>query len=144
MEVLAPVGPVYQAGTLSGNPVATAAGLAVLSLLDDGAYEQIEAAAASLAGALVDAFSSAGLQAQVPRVGTLVGIFLGAEPVSDYPSAQAVAGNGLYPGFFHSLLDSGVALAPGPYEALFPGLAHTQAEVDATAEAVAKAAAQLV
>jgi glutamate-1-semialdehyde 2,1-aminomutase len=142
--VLAPVGPVYQAGTLSGNPVATAAGLAVLGLLDAGAYEQIEATATALAAALVDAFSSAGLQAQVPRVGTLVGIFLGPEPVSDYASAQAVAGNGLYPAFFHSLLGSGVALAPGAYEVLFPGLAHTGADIDQTAEAVAKAAAALL
>ena len=144
MEVLAPVGPVYQAGTLSGNPVATAAGLAVLGLLDDAAYERIEATATWLAGALTDAFAAAGLAAQVPRVGPLVGLFLGPEPVSDYESAQVVAGNGRYPGFFHSLLDSGVALAPGAYEALFPGLAHTQADIEATAEAAAKAAASLL
>ena len=143
MEVLAPVGPVYQAGTLSGNPVATAAGLAVLGLLDDGAYEQIEVTAAALADALGDALAAAGVAAQVPRVGTLVGLFLGPEPVIDYDSAQVVAGNGRYPGFFHSLLDSGVSFAPGAYEALFPGLAHSRADIDQTAEAAAKAAVSL-
>jgi glutamate-1-semialdehyde 2,1-aminomutase len=143
MEVLAPVGPVYQAGTLSGNPVATAAGLTVLGRLDAGAYQELEETATALAAGLADAFSSAGIPAQVSRVGTLVGLFLGPEPVTDYASAQVVAGNGRYPGFFHSLLGAGVAIAPGAYEVLFPGLAHTQADIDQTVEAASKAATAL-
>jgi glutamate-1-semialdehyde 2,1-aminomutase len=140
MEVLAPLGPVYQAGTLSGNPVATAAGLAVLGRLDAAAYDQIEATAAALQEALVAAFAAAGRPASVPRVGTLVGIFLAAGEVRDYDSARAAAGNGLYPGFFHALLGRGVSVAPGAYEVLFPGLAHGPEEVEATAEAVVEAA----
>lgn len=144
MEVLAPVGPVYQAGTLAGNPIATAAGLAVLARLDAGAYEELEDVAVRLAGAIEGAFGSAGLDARVPRFSTLVGLFLGPEPVRNYDEARAVAGNGLYPGFFHSLLEDGVAVAPGAYEAIFPGLAHGTVEIERTAGSVARAAARVV
>jgi glutamate-1-semialdehyde 2,1-aminomutase len=115
MELLAPVGPVYQAGTLSGNPLATAAGLAVLDLLDSAAYEQLHAIAASVADGLTGAL---GTDADVRRVGTLIGL-----TVPDYPA------------LFHHLLANGVALAPGAYEAVFPSLAHTAADIAATAEA---------
>ncbi|HUZ43296.1 MAG TPA: glutamate-1-semialdehyde 2,1-aminomutase [Acidimicrobiales bacterium] len=140
MEVLAPLGPVYQAGTLSGNPIATAAGLAVLDLLDAGAYEAITATAGALAAGLEGALAEAGVEATVPRFATLVGLFLGPGPVTDYDTARAVAGNGLYPGFFHDLLDAGVSVAPGAYEAIFAGLAHGPAEVDLTVRAAARAA----
>jgi glutamate-1-semialdehyde 2,1-aminomutase len=139
---LAPLGPVYQAGTLAGNPVATAAGLAVLGLLDAGAYEQLAATATGLAGALADALDAAGVPAQVPRWGTLVGVFLSGEPVADYDGARAAAGNGRYAPFFHGLLDHGVAVAPGAYEVLFPGLAHGDEELKLTAEAAYAAAAR--
>ncbi|MHB1911517.1 MAG: aspartate aminotransferase family protein, partial [Acidimicrobiales bacterium] len=140
MEVLAPVGPVYQAGTLSGNPVATAAGLAVLDRLDGGAYEQLTATASALAEGLEGALAEAGVDATVPRFATLVGLFLGPGPVTDYDAARVVAGNGRYPGFFHGLLEAGVSVAPGAYEALFPGLAHGPDEVDLTVRAAARAA----
>jgi glutamate-1-semialdehyde 2,1-aminomutase len=131
MDHLAPLGPVYQAGTLSGNPLATAAGLAALSLLDQGAYEQLEGTAAHLAVGLQDAFDSAGVAAHVSRVGPLVGLYLaptgtpGPVPAPvDYDGARAADEAG-YGRFFHAMLDAGVALAPGAYEVLFPGLAHT-------------------
>jgi glutamate-1-semialdehyde 2,1-aminomutase len=133
MEVLAPLGPVYQAGTLSGNPVATAAGLAVLSLLDDDAYARLDATAAALAGGLADALEGVAL---VPRLGPLVGVFFDArQPVQNYDEAQASCGTGHYRTFFRSMLDQGIALAPGPYEALFPSLAHTAEDVERTVAA---------
>ena len=137
MSELAPLGAVYQAGTLSGNPVATAAGLAVLQQLDAGAFERIEATAAALADGLQGAIGDAGV---VVRVGTLVGIHLGATaPPRDYDEAKVAVAAGRYPDFFHGLLQRGVAVAPGPYEALFPSLAHKQLDVDATVEAAAAA-----
>ena len=143
MDELAPLGPVYQAGTLSGNPLATAAGLAVLDLLDaePDAYRRLAATAERLAAGLSDALAGAGVAATVPVVGSLVGVFLGPEPVRDYDDARRVAGNGAYSAFFRALLDAGVAFAPGAYEVLFPGTAHGDAELDRTVEAVAKAAA---
>ncbi|HET6812108.1 MAG TPA: glutamate-1-semialdehyde 2,1-aminomutase [Acidimicrobiales bacterium] len=142
LSSLAPLGPVYQAGTLAGNPVATAAGLAVLGLLDAGAYEEITLTASGLAAGLADALAAAGVPAQVPRWGTLVGVFLAGDPVADYDGARAAAENGRYAPFFHGLLDHGVAVAPGAYEVLFPGLAHGDEELKLTAEAAYAAAAR--
>jgi glutamate-1-semialdehyde 2,1-aminomutase len=136
MSSLAPIGPVYQAGTLSGNPVATAAGLAVLEQLDDGAYTRLSNIAATLAAALADEAAAASVEVQFPVVGPLVGVFFGASPVTDYASAQASVGLGQYPGFFHGLLDRGVAIAPGGYEVWFPSLAHTDADLEHTIAAV--------
>ncbi len=123
MEVLAPLGPVYQAGTLSGNPLATAAGLATLELLDDTAYGALEAAATRLAAIFEEALAAAGIVAQVPRFATLVGLFLGERVPVDYASAQRTD-EATYARLFHALLDEGVHLAPGAYEVLFCGLAH--------------------
>lgn len=143
MEHLAPFGDVYQAGTLSGNPLATAAGLAVLSLLDSGAYERLTATAGTLADGLRAAFDGAGVAAAVPQVGPLVGVFFGphgAEPGSldapvDFDGAAASVANGRYPSWFHGMLDRGIAVAPGPYEVLFPSLAHTEEDLATTLEA---------
>ncbi|MGH9208821.1 MAG: aminotransferase class III-fold pyridoxal phosphate-dependent enzyme, partial [Acidimicrobiales bacterium] len=147
METLAPIGPVYQAGTLSGNPLATAAGLAVLELLDAEAYRRLSSTAADLADGLAKAIGEAGVPVQVPAVGPLVGLFFVDSPVSDYDGARASAGNGMYAKFFHAMLERGVALAPGPYEALFPSLAHTEADIEVTVdvarEAVREAARSL-
>ena len=139
MEHLAPVGEVYQAGTLSGNPVATAAGLAVLGELDAGAYEELEATATALADGLREAIAGAGLPVQVPRAGTLVGLHFSETPVRDYDEAKVGASR--YAPFFHGMLERGVALAPGAYEALFPSLAHTAADIERTVEAAAESAA---
>src|SRR5579862_8531037 len=140
MEQLAPLGPVYQAGTLSGNPLATAAGLAVLSELTDGAYRMLHGRAEQLAKALPDVIAEAGWDVQVPRVGPLLGIFFSPTPVTNYDEARVAADNGRYARFFHALLDRGVALAPGPYEAMFPSLSHEYADIDRTVD-IASAAA---
>jgi glutamate-1-semialdehyde 2,1-aminomutase len=144
MEQLAPVGPVYQAGTLSGNPLATAAGLAVLELLDDAAYKELAQIAGRLGAGLAGAFDAAGLAAQVPVVGPLVGIFFGLAPIFDYAGAKASAATGRYPPLFHGLLDRGVAIAPGAFEVLFPSLAHADADIEATVAAAGEAAAAVV
>ena len=139
MAVLAPGGPVYQAGTLSGNPLATAAGLAVLDLLDDAAYVQLAGRAAELATNLTTVITDAGLPVQVPTVGPLVGLFFADDAPHDYASAK-LADGARYARFFHHLLDRGVALAPSPFEALFPSLAHTKEELERTVDLAAAAA----
>jgi glutamate-1-semialdehyde 2,1-aminomutase len=143
MEQLAPVGPVYQAGTLSGNPVATAAGLAVLDQLDVGTYTTLEKTATALADGLRDAITAAGLPVQVPRAATLVGLHFSDQPVRNYDDAKAAADSGLYREFFTALLARGVAFAPGAYEALFPSLAHSNDDIDRTIEAAAAAAGEV-
>jgi glutamate-1-semialdehyde 2,1-aminomutase len=140
LSVLAPDGPVYQAGTLSGNPLATAAGLAVLENVTAADYDALGARAGRLAKGLEAAISDAGLAVQVPVVGPLVGLFFGAEPVTDYASARATVVGGTYSQFFTAMLERGVALAPGPYEAMFPGLAHLDAHLDSVVEVAADAA----
>ena len=141
MEHLAPLGGVYQAGTLSGNPLAMAAGQATLDLLDGQAYQHLEATAARLAKGLTDALTGAGLDAVLPRVGSLLGLFLGDREPTCFDEVKVIAENGLYPKVFHALLERGVALAPGPYEVLFPSLAHTDEVVDSTIETAVQAAA---
>jgi glutamate-1-semialdehyde 2,1-aminomutase len=144
MAALAPSGPVYQAGTLSGNPLATAAGLAVLPLLGDDSYRRLEATAARLAGGLVVAFGAAGLTVRVERVGPLLGLAYGDEPVVDFAGARRSAESGWYPSLFHGLLDRGVAIAPGAYEVLFPSLAHADDDVEQTVAAAAEAAKEVM
>ena len=139
MEVLAPLGPVYQAGTLSGNPLATAAGLAVLELLDDEVYDLLSRRAESLAASFDDAFAAAGVPVQVPRVASLVGLFLGPDAPVDYETARTTD-ESAYAAFFHAMLDRGVALAPGAYEVMFPGAAHDDEVLGVVAEAAAAAA----
>ncbi|HEY6699040.1 MAG TPA: glutamate-1-semialdehyde 2,1-aminomutase [Acidimicrobiales bacterium] len=140
MGVVAPLGPVYQAGTLSGNPLATAAGLAVLELLDAAAYETLRRTAKALASAFRAAFDAAGVTAHVPVASTLVGIYHGARAPIDYDGARSTDEAG-YAKLFHGLLERGVALAPGAYEVMFPGLAHTDEVIDEVSAAVADAVA---
>jgi glutamate-1-semialdehyde 2,1-aminomutase len=140
MEQLAPLGDVYQAGTLSGNPLATAAGLATLAQLDAAAYLNLEAIASTLATGLAEVIGAAGLPVQVPRVGPLVGLFFADAPVNDYEDARQSVANGLYRAFFAEMLQRGIALAPGPYEILFPSLAHDEHAIEATVDAAAEAA----
>ncbi len=142
MDHLAPTGPVYQAGTLSGNPLATAAGLAVLEHLDAGVYAALETKAETLAAGLRQAMADAGLPAEVPRVGPLVGLFFAAEPVTDYEAAKATDTK-RYARFFHALLERGVYFAPSAFETFFPSLAHTDADLEATASAAAEAAMEV-
>ncbi|MBN2624460.1 MAG: glutamate-1-semialdehyde 2,1-aminomutase [Acidimicrobiales bacterium] len=142
MEVVAPLGPVYQAGTLSGNPLATAAGLAVLDLLDAAAYETLRRHAESLAEILRSAFAAAGVVAHVPVAATLVGVYLGDPLPSDYDDARATD-EAAYARLFHGLLDRGVAVAPGAYEVMFPGLAHTDEVLSEVATAASEACAAM-
>jgi len=139
MELLAPVGPVYQAGTLSGNPLATAAGLAALGALAPSDYEALEARVARFADGLRDALVGSGLDVQVARVGTLVGLFFSSAPVTDYASARR-ADHDRYGAFFRAMLDRGVFLAPSGYETMFVSLAHTDADLDRTLSLAADAA----
>jgi glutamate-1-semialdehyde 2,1-aminomutase len=141
MDHLAPDGPVYQAGTLSGNPLATAAGLAVLERLDAGSYATLEAKATTLAEGLERALAAA-VPARVHRVGPLVGLFFTAEPVTDYETAKTADAK-RYARFFHALLERGVYFAPSAFETLFPSLAHTDSDLEATATAAAEAAMEV-
>ena len=144
METLAPVGPVYQAGTLAGNPVATAAGLAVLDLLDDSSYTMLAGRAAELASMLPPVLEEAGVAVQVPVVGPLVGLFFTDTPVTNYDEAKSSVESGIYARFFTALLERGVALAPGPYEVLFPSLAHTWNDIERTVDLASAAIASAV
>jgi glutamate-1-semialdehyde 2,1-aminomutase len=143
MELLAPVGPVYQAGTLAGNPLATAAGLAVLELLGPSVYDELERTVATLAAGIGGALADAGLAAQVPVCSTLCGVFFGAAPVTDYEGARHAAAGGDYARFFRAMLARGVALAPSPYEVMFCSLAHGEREVEATVAAATAAAREV-
>ena len=139
MDHLAPLGPVYQAGTLSGNPLATAAGLATLAQLDDDAYERLTATAEHFADALANGFDTAGVATQVTRAGTLVGMFFSDMPISDYDAAQT-ADHARYGRWFHKMLAAGVYVAPSGYETMFPGLAHTPEIIDETVSAAVASA----
>lgn len=143
MSNLAPLGRVYQAGTLSGNPLATTAGCAVLDRLDAAAYEQLDRTGARLADGLQAAFADAGIEAIVPRVGPLIGLFFGSAVPQNFDEARASVNLGRYPQFFHGMLDHGIALAPGPYEVMFPSLAHDDAIIDRTIEAAIGVAAAM-
>ena len=142
MDELAPLGPVYQAGTLSGNPLATAAGLAVLGELSDDDYATLEARAATLTDGLAAALGAVGLAVTAPRAFTLAGLFFSATPVTDYDQAKA-ADAATYARFFHAMLDRGVYLAPSAFEAMFPSLAHTDADIEHTVQMAGDAAATL-
>jgi len=143
MSSLAPLGAVYQAGTLSGNPVATAAGLAVLGQLDAEAYARLSDTAEVLAEGLRAAFAAAGVPVVVPRVGPLVGLAFGETQPVDYATAAASVSLGRYPGFFHGMLERGIAFAPGPWEVFFPSLAHSADDLRVTIEAAHEVAASL-
>ena len=146
MDLLAPTGPVYQAGTLSGNPVAVAAGLATLRLADDAVYARLAAASGALSAAVGAALDEASVPHAVQHAGTLFSVFFGAEVaggVPDYATAQRQDA-GAYGRFFHAMLDSGVSLPPSAFEAWFVTAAHDDAVIDrivAALPAAARAAA---
>ncbi|RAX24236.1 aspartate aminotransferase family protein [Actinomyces sp. Z5] len=147
MELLAPLGPVYQAGTLSGNPLATAAGLATLALADDGVYSTVAHRAREIGAIVGAALEDEGVPHRVQYSGSLFSIMFGpaaaAEGVRDYDAARAQETWRFAP-FFHAFLDAGVALPPSVFEAWFVSTAHGDAEVEriaAAAPAAARAAA---
>lgn len=134
MSVLAPLGAVYQAGTLSGNPLATAAGLAVLEMLDDTAYTMIKGRADELKVQLEKALTECNVPAVINQTGPLLGMFFGEEPVVDYEGAKRSADTGIYRKVFHEMLKRGIALPPSPYEVFFPSLAHTWPDIERTGD----------
>jgi glutamate-1-semialdehyde 2,1-aminomutase len=142
MLQLAPEGPVYQAGTLSGNPVAVAAGLAQLRLLDDAAYRRLEELARRLMDGFAAAFADAGIPCRIPHVASLFGVFFSERDVGDYEAARA-ADHARYAAFFQGMLARGHYLPPSGYEAMFVSLAHTEADIDATVAAAAEEAREL-
>jgi glutamate-1-semialdehyde 2,1-aminomutase len=139
MAMLAPLGPVYQAGTLSGNPLATAAGVCALEQLSAATYDGLAERVARFGASLAEVIRGAGLAVQVPVVATLLGLYFGDEPAFDYPSAQRTDET-VYAAFFHQMLEHGVALAPGAYEILFPGTTHRDEVLDQVIEAAALSA----
>ena len=143
MSHISPLGGVYQGGTLSGNPLATAAGLATLEQLDSDAYAELERISTRLANGMRTGFAEAGLDAVIPQVGPLVGLFFGTTEPTNFDEVKALAENGIYPKFFHACLSRGLALAPGAYEILFPGLAHTDDVIDEAIAIMSDAAAEV-
>jgi glutamate-1-semialdehyde 2,1-aminomutase len=138
MERIAPAGDVYQAGTLSGNPLATAAGLATLGLLDDDAYARLEATTERLAAGLRTSAAEAGVPVQVSHTTGLLTVFFSEGPVRDYDDAKA-CDTDRYAAFCRAMLERGVYLPPSQFEAWFPSLAHAGAHVERTLEAAAEA-----
>ncbi|MGH7913695.1 MAG: glutamate-1-semialdehyde 2,1-aminomutase [Candidatus Binataceae bacterium] len=135
MDLLAPVGPVYQAGTLSGNPVAVRAGLETLKILArPGIYERLEAASARLGDGMAGALHRSGLSGCINRVGSLVTAFLGVEAVRKAEEARG-ADTALFARFFHAMLERGIYLPPSQFEAMFVSLAHNEADIDQTVAA---------
>jgi glutamate-1-semialdehyde 2,1-aminomutase len=143
MDHVAPVGPVYQAGTLSGNPLAMVAGAVLLDhLVRPGNYERLDALTIRLQVGLSRAAQAAGVMMTVNRVGSMITPFFCRGPVTDYASAKT-SDTALFGRFFHALLDRGVYLPPAQFEAAFMSLAHTERDVDLTVAAAADALASL-
>lgn len=143
MERLAPLGPVYQAGTLSGNPVAVAAGLATLRHADAAVYETLNTNADRLAALLTEALSKAGVVHQVPRAGNFLSVFFSDSPVHDFAAARA-SETWRFPAFFHALLGGGVYAPPSAFETWFVSTALDDAafeRIEAALPAAARAAA---
>jgi len=146
MSRLAPVGPVYQAGTLSGNPMATVAGLATLRLLDDHVYAAVDEAAATVANLVTSALSDEGVAHRVQSAGNLFSVFFVDSAVRDYDTARTQEAH-RYAAFFHAMLSRGVYLPPSAFEAWFVSAAHDASALDRVADALpfaAKAAAAAV
>ena len=135
MDMLAPTGPVYQAGTLSGNPIATAAANATLDVLTTGdCYQKLESTAALLEAGLADAAKSAGVPVTINRVGSIMSCFFTDRPVRNFADVQSTNIK-QFKRFFAEMLKQGIYLAPSAYEAMFISLAHSQADMEKTIEA---------
>jgi glutamate-1-semialdehyde 2,1-aminomutase len=143
MKLIAPAGPVYQAGTLSGNPLAMAAGQATLeALARPGVYDRLEAASAKLCEGIAAAGAAAKIPVRLNRVGSMWTLFFAAQPVTDADSARQ-ADRKRYADFFHAMLDAGVYLPPSQFEAAFVSAAHGAEAVELTLGAVRAALAKL-
>jgi glutamate-1-semialdehyde 2,1-aminomutase len=143
MQLVSPLGAVYQAGTLSGNPLAMAAGIATLEALQEpGVYEALEAASAKLAQGMEEAARKAGVSTFHTRVGSMMTTFFTGMPVNDYASAKR-SDTAAYGRFFHAMLDRGVYLAPSQFECAFVSTVHTEELIERTVAAAAGAFASL-
>jgi glutamate-1-semialdehyde 2,1-aminomutase len=141
MACLAPVGPVYQAGTLSGNPLATAAGLATLQACTPDVYAAVDAAAKAVSSLAVDALTAAGVPFYLSEAGNLFSVFMGrTSPVRSFADAKTQS-SAAYAAFFHAMLDGGVYLPPSGYEAWFLSAAHDDEALSRIADALPAAAA---
>jgi len=129
IDLLAPTGPVYQAGTLSGNPIACTAGRETIRLLDDDAYAILDRRGAALESGLTDAIRAAGVRACVQRVGSLLTLFFGVNEVRDFRDTSGLDGEA-FARFFRAMIERGVNLPPSQYEAWFVSLAHGDAEIE--------------
>jgi len=139
MSKVAPLGAVYQAGTLSGNPLAVAAGLATLRALEDpAAYDRLERLGALFQRGITEAAAAAGIPVTVNRVGSMLTAFFSDGPVTDYASARR-ADTARYARFFHGMLERGVYLAPSQFEAAFVSLAHSEQDLETAAQACREA-----
>lgn len=144
MGYLAPAGPVYQAGTLSGNPIATAAGLAQLQLLDAAAYEKVDAVSAQIQGLVTDALAKEGVTHRLQTASNMFSVFFTEDEVKNYDDAKKQE-SFRFNGFFHSMLSQGVYLPPSAFESWFVSTAHDEQAVERIAAALpaaARAAAQ--
>ncbi|TSB29340.1 glutamate-1-semialdehyde 2,1-aminomutase [Streptomyces benahoarensis] len=139
MAHLAPAGPVYQAGTLSGNPIATAAGVAQLRLLDDAAYEKVDAVSAEVRALVTGALAKEGVAHRVQVAGNMFSVFFTDADVTDYDAAKAQE-SFRFTAFFHSMLSQGVYLPPSAFESWFVSTAHDAAAVERIAAALPAAA----
>ncbi len=142
MDTVAPLGPVYQAGTLSGNPLAMAAGIAMLDSLAPALYERLEALGARLEAGLHAAIAGIDHPATVNRAGSMLTLFFCDGPVTDHATAKR-ADTARFGRFFHEMLERGVALPPAQFEAWFVSAAHTEADIDLTVEAAAESLRRL-
>ena len=134
METVAPLGPMYQAGTLSGNPIAVAAGIATLKALrDPSIYESLSGLTKGLCDGLETICGEVGMALQVHRLGSMWGTHFSELPVNSYADISASASE-LYSGYFHVMLDHGIYLAPSAYETSFVSAAHSQSDIDQTLE----------
>jgi glutamate-1-semialdehyde 2,1-aminomutase len=139
MKLVAPEGPVYQAGTLAGNPMAMAAGIATLTALKNRAvYVKLERLTAHLVEGLLEAANIAGVPVQINRVGSMFTVFFTSLPVTDYQTARA-SDTDRYGGFFRAMLERGVYFPPSQFEACFVSVAHTLKDMDATIKAAREA-----
>jgi glutamate-1-semialdehyde 2,1-aminomutase len=139
MEMVAPAGPMYQAGTLSGNPLAMVAGITTLRALQQpGVWERLEQITGRLCAGMREAAQAAGVPIQIGAAGSMWGFFMADQPVTDYASAKR-ADTARYARFFHAMLARGVYLAPSQFEAAFVSLAHTDELIERTIAAAAEA-----
>lgn len=143
MEMVSPAGPMYQAGTLSGNPLAMAAGIAALNYMkDNNVCERLESMTAILTGGLERAAAKAGVPVQVHRLGSMFTVFFNANPVTDYDSAAA-SDLEAFKIYFHSMLEQGIYLTPSQFETNFLSLAHSPEDIQKTIDAAAVAFAKV-